>query len=146
MRTIFAIVFAGIIATSVMLTAQTPGPIARFTATTSNVSGAGDCSPIRSSEMVDRCRPRSTGIGLDSSESRRRLAPVPAAAPPLPAVAPVAPVGNDAAPPPAAAGGGARGGAAGGGRGGGAREPALPQGTVVGAEVEPLRLRPGGSS
>jgi hypothetical protein len=99
-----AIVFAsiGIVAASVLLTAQAPVLVARYTATTSNVSGAGDAIRVELLKWsTDADRDQLLNAWLHP-------------APPAPVVAQAAP--------PAAGGGGGRGG---GGRGG-AAPPATP--------------------
>jgi hypothetical protein len=101
----------GIVAASILLTAQAPALVERFTATTSNVSGAGDAVRI---EMLKW----STDADRDQLLNAWTHPNPPA--PPVVAQAP-------AAAPGAAAGGagGGRGGRGGGG-GGGAAAPATP--------------------
>ena len=103
------VIVAGLIATSVMVMAQTTGPIARFTATTSNVSGAGDAVRFEILKW-------STDAERDQFLNAWTHPNPP---PPPPTVAAAPPAGAAGAAPAAPAAGGARGGAA-GGRGGGA--------------------------
>jgi len=95
-RLTIVFVSIGIIAASLLLTAQAPVLVARYTATTSNVSGAGDAIRI---ELLK--------WSTDADRDQLLNAWLHPAPPPPPVVA-------QAAPP--AAGGGGRGG---GGRGGG---------------------------
>lgn len=99
-RLTVVIVSIGIVVASVLLTAQTPALVARYTATTSNVSGAGDAVRIEVLKWsTDADRDQLLNAWLHPN-------------PPAPPV-----VAQTAAP--AAAGGAAVGG--GGGRGGGGR-------------------------
>jgi len=100
-RLTIVFVSIGIIAASLLLTAQAPVLVARYTATTSNVSGAGDAIRI---ELLK--------WSTDADRDQLLNAWLHPAPPPPPVVA-------QAAPP--AAGGGGRGG---GGRGGAAPPPA----------------------
>ena len=146
-----AIVFAsiGIVAASVLLTAQAPVLVARYTATTSNVSGAGDAIRVEllkwstdadrdqllnawlhpappAPPVVAQAAPPAAGGGGGRGGGGRG-----AAAPP-----PTPPADGDAPPAAAAAPRGAGGGRGGGARGGnppaaGATPPAAADGAVA---------------
>jgi hypothetical protein len=108
LRLSVAVVTAGI--ASVLAIAQNPAMVARYTATTSNVSGAGDTVRIEVLKW-----------STDAERDQFLNAFTHPASPAPPAAAQAAPAGDAAAPAAGAGGGRGGGGAAGGGRGGGAR-------------------------
>ena len=152
-----AVVFAtiGIVAVSILLTAQAPVLVANFTATTGNVSGAGDTIRVQLLKWsTDADRDQLLNAWLHPAPA---AAPVAQAGPPAgaagggggrggggrgaapPPQAPPAAAANGDAPPAAAAA--PRG--AGGGRGGGGRG-AAPAAAADGAAAPPLPAAAGG--